>query len=61
MNETALSGYNKKLELYYLKDEFDSITGIEQAFSFIKDYFKGRNLTLDDAKRLGDLHDMVKI
>jgi hypothetical protein len=61
MNETARSGYNKTLELYYLKDEFDSITGVDQAFSFIKDYFKGRNLTLEDAKRLGDLHDMVKI
>lgn len=61
MNETARAGYKKTLELYYLKDEFDSITGVEQAFSFIKDYFKGRNLTLDDAKRLSDLQDMVII
>lgn len=61
MNECARSGYKKTLEAYYLKDEFDSITGVEQAFSFIKDYFKGRNLTLDDAKRLSDLQDMVKI
>lgn len=61
MNECARTGYKKTLEVYYLKDEFDSITGVDQAFSFIKDYFKGRNLTLDDAKRLSDLQDMVTI
>ena len=61
MQESALSGYKKTFEICYLKNDFDSISGIDQAFSFIKDYFQGKNLTLDDAKRLGDLHDMVKI
>lgn len=61
MNETAHYGYKKTLELYYLKDAFDSISGVDQAFSFIKNYFTGRNLTLEDAKRLGELNDMVMI
>ena len=61
MYESVLAGYEKTVELSYIKDEFESISGIDQPFSFIKNQFKGRMLTLDDAKRLGQLSDMVTI
>lgn len=61
MNESTLSGWKKKLELHYMKDTFAAANGFDQAFSCIREYYKGREITEEEAKRFGQLNDMVKI
>lgn len=61
MDKTQLSGWKKKLELFYIKDTFSSASGFEQAFGCIRDYYQGREISEEDAKRLGCLSDMVRI
>jgi len=61
MDKHTLSGWKKKLELSYINDTFSAASGFEQAFSCIRDYYKGRDITEEDAKRFGQLSDMVKI
>lgn len=61
MDETKLSGWKKKLEFCYINDTFWASSGFEQPYSCIRDYYKGRDISEEDAKRLGCLSDMVRI
>jgi hypothetical protein len=61
LDHTGSHGYDKHMVTTYINCTFDSITGIDEPFSYIKEHFNGRNLSLADAKRLQSLHRMVNI